>query len=322
MKATLSAIALGAMLASACHVVFAGPTATTTQQGTGNTAYTEQRLVDPTSATTATIIQVGNNNHAGDPDAQTPGIHQRNITGFSDAITMIHQHGEENAGSIMQNGTSFPVSAEIRQEGNNNAGVITQKIVTYSDALLRQTGTDNVATIEQSNVADLGIKAIQNGSDNVLSFRQRDSMNGTATVRQTGADNSVTVDQIHLLGSGGTAIEQIGSLNTVTSTLKDDAIDSILQIGTGNTAATNQSRGINSSDIAQRGTNNLATVTQGAGANDSLIRQIGNDNVASVLQSNLANVNNNTADIRQVGNGFVASITQAGGDNHSGIYQH
>lgn len=81
MKAKLTAIALGAIIASASHAAFAAPTATTTQAGTGNTAYTEQSLVAPSATVDASIIHVGDNNHAGDPLTQTPGIIQRNITG-------------------------------------------------------------------------------------------------------------------------------------------------------------------------------------------------------------------------------------------------
>ena len=46
MQLRLSAIALGAVLACAGNAALAGPTVTTTQIGTGNSAYAEQMLVD------------------------------------------------------------------------------------------------------------------------------------------------------------------------------------------------------------------------------------------------------------------------------------
>jgi hypothetical protein len=322
MKAMLTAIALGAILASAPHAAFAAPTATITQTGIGNTAYIEQTMVDATALpTSATIIQEGNNNHAGDPDTRTPGILQRNFQSFGGAYARIHQVGDENTASILQDGTKFPVNADIDQRGNNNTAAITQHIVTYSDGFLRQEGSYNVATLDESQ-SEIDFHGIQNGSGNLMSVRLNDASHAHPSVTQTGTQNTVYAN---LEGGalGGFMIEQVGNLNTVSSTMNGGDINNVIQqTGTGNTATTSQANGFNYSDIGQTGNNNLATVTQSLGWNLSLIRQIGDNNVASVLQSNVANVNPNTADIRQVGNGFVASITQAGGDNHSGIYQH
>ena len=78
MKATLSATGLGALIASACTAAFGRTDGHDAQTGTGNTAFIEQTMLDPLAPASATIIQVGNNNHAGDPVTQTPGIFQRN----------------------------------------------------------------------------------------------------------------------------------------------------------------------------------------------------------------------------------------------------
>lgn len=126
MKAALSAIGLGALIATAFNVASAAPTATTTQTGIGNTAYTEQYLVDPTAPASATIVQVGNNNYAGDPVLQVPGILQRNINAYSAATALIYQTGNENAAAIVQDGTSFPVDATIQQMGDRNLATLTQ----------------------------------------------------------------------------------------------------------------------------------------------------------------------------------------------------
>lgn len=315
MKATLSTIGLGAILACACNVAF-GQSSTTTQQGTGNSAYTEQN----TAHAIATITQIGNNNHAGDPVAQTPGIFQGGA-GFAQGTASIYQRGDENTASVLQVDSVLPTLGDIRQVGHNNVATITQHNVSITEGVIVQAGADNVATLEQENT-DVSFKGIQIGLGNILSFRQHGTAHGPTTVTQTGAHNSVSVDQDNVFFANGTKIDQIGDMNTVTSTLNGDAIDKILQVGTGNTAATIQTDG-NSSDVVQKGSNNLATVMQSLGANDALIRQIGNDNSAAVVQTYAGNgVLPNTAYIRQIGNGFVATITQVGMDNHAGVYQH
>lgn len=324
MKAKLSAIGLGAFIACTCNAAFAGPTVTITQQGTGNTAYADQTTGINTTNSSATIIQVGANNHSGDPVALTAGIVQRNIDS-SVARARIVQNGEENNASIVQDGARYEVLPDIQQTGDNNTGAITQNIVTYSDASLRQTGTNNVATLEQSHVADLSLLATQTGSDNRIWYRQYGSSYGNPSVTQTGSQNSATVDQENLIGTRGVQIEQVGDLNTVTSTQKDSdqPFDTVLQVGSGNTVATSQANGSGSSVIVQTGNFNLATVAQCMGANDALITQTGDNNGASASQRNPDRFSNrNTAYLTQIGSGFVASIAQAGSRNHAGLYQH
>lgn len=318
MKTALTAIALGAILASASHATFAGPTSTTTQTGIGNSAYTEQSLVDPAALASATIIQIGNNNHAGDPVAQNPGILQRNI-GQAKATAMIEQLGNENTGTIVQDGTHHFAEATITQTGAGNSAAIAQNIVTFTTGSLHQEGTGNVATLQQE-FTDLGFQGIQNGSGNVMSVRQHDASHSGASVTQTGSQNAAYVDHDGTLG--GAHIVQTGSLNTVYSTMTHDVFNGIDQTGTGNTATTRQVDGDNSSTIAQTGNDNLAALSQTGGTgNYSLITQIGNSNQATMSQTQFG-LQPNTAYINQVGNGFVASITQSGSDNHAGTNQH
>jgi hypothetical protein len=321
MKAALSAIGLGALIATAFNVASAAPTATTTQTGTGNTAYTEQTLVDPTAPASATIIQVGNNNRAGDPATLTPGILQTNITGFSAAVAKTRQVGNENTASIVQDGTSMPVNAKIRQIGDNNSAGITQHLVTYSDGILHQKGTNNVAMLEQVLVGDLIFQGKQHGSDNFMSIRQHNfSSHTVSTAIQTGSQNSLHTDQDGTLG--GYTIEQTGSLNTISSTMKGDASNLIQQIGTGNTATTTQADGYVFSNIIQAGDNNLAALSQAGGIDVSLISQTGNSNAATMTQTLTSGLCTNRAYINQAGNNLVAGTTQTGGGNSSGVYQH
>jgi hypothetical protein len=328
MKASLSAIALGALLA--CNFATA-QTITITQQGTGNDAYAEQQgpLPGPGFNPAATIIQIGNNNHAGDPVSRTPGIVQRDRHEF--AAARILQNGNENTASIVQDGVAFTVNAIIEQVGTGNTAGLRQHIQTGSNGSLRQTGTNNVATLDQEFVADSGFSAAQTGSDNRLSVRQRGTVLGPPTVpptvEQTGSGNSVTLD-VERLFITSMHIEQVGSMNTVNSTVLDgdDIGNSIRQNGTGNTAVTNQvgRLAIGSSFrsvITQNGNNNLASLMQ-VGQNDSLIKQVGNDNSATVAQTYIGPCAPNTAYIKQIGNGFTASLTQTGAGNNAGIYQH
>lgn len=313
MKPTFSAIALGAMLASASHAAFAGPTSTTTQTGIGNSAYTEQSLVDPTVLANATIIQIGNNNHAGDPVAQNPGILQRNIHTLA-ATARIEQRGNENTGTIVQDGTYPQAAATITQIGAGNTAAIAQHIITFTTGSLHQEGTGNVATLQQE-LSDLDFRGIQNGSGNVMSVRQHDATHAGAGITQTGSQNAAYVDYDRT--NGGIFIVQTGSLNTVDSRMTDDVYNAINQTGTGNTATTRQLVGANGSTIVQTGNDNLASLSQTGFGNSSLITQAGNSNKATMSQTG-----NHRAYINQAGNGFVASITQSGADNQAGVYQH
>ena len=320
MKATLIAISIGAILASASHAAFAEPTATTTQTGIGNSAYTEQTLVGPNATISATIIQVGNNNVAGDPALQTPGIFQRGAKEGSQTHALISQEGDEHAAAIVQDGTKSPVNAEIVQFGLSNEATVTQTVMTWGDGMLRQEGVNNSATLEQVGSGDLTFQGSQNGADNMMRVRQQGAAFGASSVTQTGSLNVVNVDQLDTLGAF--TIEQIGDLNTVTSTMSGDVDNAIRQTGNGNTATSSQAGFHNDSSIVQSGDNNLASLSQTLGSNSSSISQIGNTNQATVTQTGSLGADTNKAYINQVGNGFVASVTQTGGANNAGIYQH
>lgn len=321
MKAAFSKIGLGALIATAIHVASAAPTASTTQAGTGNTAYTEQNGIDPTATASATIIQVGNNNFAGDPATQTPGILQRNITLYSPANALIYQIGDDHAAAIVQDGTSFPVNAEIDQSGSHNRATIAQTIMTYSDGMLRQDGVNNYAALTQTGIADHNFVGKQNGSDNIMLVRENDATYTTSTLTQTGSQNTAYTSEDHTLG--GFIIEQTGTLNWIDSSMTGDVRNVIQQTGTGNVATTSQVEGNNKvSEIVQTGDNNFASLSQVLNDNFSQIRQIGNSNQATMTQTSTGPGINNTAYITQVGNGFVANTTQTGEGNNSGIYQH
>jgi hypothetical protein len=325
MKAKLSAIAIGAILACACGGALAQITATTTQQGIGNTAYTEQIGNDPRMS--ATIEQIGNNNRAGDPVTKTPGIFQRPVTGGGLPEATIRQRGDENTASIVQERIFFTVRALIEQVGNNNTAAISQEGLQGIDLTsLNQNGNHNVARVEELNTTDAhGSTGIQNGSENFLSIKTEANTFGGGNVIQNGFRNSATID---LDGFGAVGVvEQDGSMNTATITIRDveDTLSLVRQLGTGNTAATTQLSTFfsSSSDIVQDGNNNLATVRQVLGSNEALIAQIGNNNSATVMQTGAPFPSDrNSAYIRQVGDGFVASITQSGAGNQAGIYQH
>jgi hypothetical protein len=325
MKTTLSAIALGALLA--CN--FATAQVTITQQGTGNGAYTEQQgTPGPTPFPIATTIQIGNNNHAGDPVSHTPGILQREP--FWGGNARIYQEGDENTANIVQDGVVFPVNAIIEQRGNGNTAAITQTIQTYSDGTLYQNGNNNLAILDQRNVTDSGFSAVQNGSDNKLSVLQMQTVYGIPSLTQTGSGNSITLDLERLLGSGP-VIEQVGSMNTVDSIVRDGEgiINAIQQNGTGNTALTYLIGGpslgsgfhIQRSVITQTGDNNSAIHLQ-EGPSDGYIKQAGNDNSATLTQTYVGPGESNIGYIKQIGNGFTASLAQNGAANNAGVYQH
>ncbi|WLI91418.1 hypothetical protein Q4S45_09945 [Massilia sp. R2A-15] len=321
MKTTLTAIALSALLA--CNVATAQ--VSITQQGSGNGAYTEQQGTRyPGSLTAATTIQIGNNNHAGDPVSHTPGILQRER--FEAANARIFQQGDQNTANIVQDGAAFTVNAIIEQRGAGNTASLMQTIQTWSDGTIYQEGTNNLARIEQRFVADSRFGAVQNGSDNKLSVLQDDATHNGPSVTQTGSGNSATVELEHVLGSAA-LIEQLGSMNIADSVVRtgEGNSNAIYQDGTGNVAMIQQigSRvfGAAMAEIRQTGANNFASLLQD-GPNGASIGQLGNDNFGTVVQTYVGPGDPNTAFIRQYGNGFSANIVQGGAGNSAGVYQH
>jgi hypothetical protein len=149
MKFTLSAIAAGATLACACQLAHAQSTVTVTQQGNANTVSAEQVVPNPNDpsvprAANATVIQIGNGNHAGGPGGRRAGIYQRDNVG---TFALIQQNGTANNAGVMQDGTcgfAARVEASITQAGNANDATIRQHIVTSSPAIVEQTGSGNL----------------------------------------------------------------------------------------------------------------------------------------------------------------------------------
>jgi hypothetical protein len=301
MKVALTAIGLGAILACACNGALA-QTVTTTQQGTANTSYTEQFSVEA-SRPTATTIQIGNNNRAGDPDTRTPGIIQRNTFSPASAVARIYQNGNANTASIVQDTADILVNADIEQVGNYNRAAIIQIDNVHVDAWLRQNGTSNVAVLNQTKV-DGATRAVQNGSGNKLTFSQNGVLQNPA-LTQTGTQNEILFSQDEVT-LGVLTITQTGDSTIVTgSQTSSDGTDSIVQVGTGNNAALVQS-GAGDGLILQNGNYNFASLNQ-LGNSKALITQTGNHNRATVTQ---------------IGDAFVASITQTGAYNRAGVYQH
>ncbi|HWE47955.1 MAG TPA: hypothetical protein VG407_18195 [Caulobacteraceae bacterium] len=113
----------------------------------------------------------------------------------------------------------------------------------------------------------------------------------------------------------------------------------IEQIGSGNSATVDQSRGAGDVSLNQTGDDNIASVREtGAGYGTAALTQTGSSNLLSLLQENGLNtavvdqegvgdqailkqrtngVGSNYAALTQVGNGDMASLTQNGQGNSS-----
>jgi hypothetical protein len=314
MKLALSAIALGASLACACHGAFA-QTVTVTQQGVGNTSYAEQFVQTPADqnyppgATTATITQVGNNNHVGGPGATSGGIFQRLYQwGGSDAV--VSQTGTGNNAGITQDGTpganSPPVDARITQQGHRNDATITQTSLLSTDTTVDQNGNGNLARLEQIGSGDASLHVTQNGTGNRTTVSHNDSSHGGPQVTQTGAGNTVSLVAENLLGPGA-RITQTGSVNNASVRLTDtDVLLTLSQQGVGNFANAIET-GSGFANISQDGTNNFASLTQDRGFKAD-IAQIGNSNRATVGQYGPAY--------------YEANVNQTGSGNWTSVYQH
>jgi hypothetical protein len=337
MKATLSAIGYGALIACACNAALAGPTITTTQIGTGNKAYAEQSLLNQDLSPTAIITQTGNDNDAGDPATQRGGIHQIGVGGSAE----IHQLGNANSAGIVQEATSggpesSPIAlikqtgngnhaggsagesggihqiganarAEIDQLGNANTATIVQGRETLiSTAKTEQEGERNTAAISQENVFLTEGLIHQSGADNVANLVQHTtdvSFHGL----QTGVGNFLAASQFQT-AHGPTNVTQTGAFNSV-SLEQDDvffALETIIE-QTGNMNAISSIVQDDSTDaIRQVGTGNTAkTVQKDFGA--SHIVQQGSNNLAMVNQE----LGANESQIWQLGNGNSATVKQS-----------
>ena len=321
MKLALSTIALGISLACASHVA-SSQTITLTQQGSGNTAAAEQAalgsvpVIDP-SATTASITQIGTNNHVGGPGATSGGIFQ-NVFDYG-AVAVVSQTGAGNNAGITQNGRSGPepgpVQALITQHGNGNDATITQTNALTNYINVEQSGSANLARLEQLDSGDASLHVTQNGTGNTTAITHLNSDHGGPDVTQTGDRNTVSLFVDSVSGTGAT-ITQNGSMNNANARLigagPADLSLTLSQQGVGNSAGSSQTGEVQSANINQIGNNNLVSLIQGAPAggitgNSAAIAQIGN---------------NNSATVGQYGQGYVASVNQAGSGNWANVYQH
>jgi hypothetical protein len=314
MKLALSTIALGISLACASQVA-SSQTVMVTQQGGGNTVAAEQVNTTPDpvafpSATTASITQIGNNNHVGGPGATSGGIYQV-LAPRGGARAVVSQTGSGNNAGITQDGRPGqnppPVAAVITQQGNGNDATITQTNAFSNNVTVDQNGSGNLASLRQVDTGDASLHVTQNGTGNTATVDHLRSSHGGPQVTQTGEGNTVSLYADSLLGPGA-RITQDGSMNNANVVLIDtDIVLTLSQQGVGNIANASAS-GAGFADITQNGNYNLANLTQANGFQKASIAQIGSSNSATVTQTLQAN--------------YVADVNQTGSGNWSNVYQH
>lgn len=294
MKHPLSAIVLAHGLAITLGgTAFAQTTADIQQTGHGNAAYAEQAN-NAGDNVAANIVQSGYGNRAGNPDSGSVSL---------------------SAGGILQSNNRGHTTAQIRQEGNGNLGMVTQEGVTGKFERVSQSGYNQTGTlIEQGGsgggaaIAQYGIgnaaAVTLTGNDGVVDVIQSSQSNkaevthassGKTSLQQSGAYNTATVDNQH--ANGNLKVEQTGSSNFANAT----SPGLIVQTGRGNSASLS-------------GTDNLVINpvfynTQG------YINQYGIANSASISQKWSAG--NGVASIDQFGTANTASLTTLG--RHGGI---
>ncbi|KQZ47511.1 hypothetical protein [Massilia sp. Root1485] len=313
MKLALSTIALGVGLACA-SLAASGQTITVTQQGSGNTAAAEQVNTTPEaviySSTTASITQIGNDNHVGGPGGTSAGIFQI-LSPNGGARALVTQTGTGNNAGITQDGRPGPnpppVTAVITQQGNGNDAAITQTHAVSNDVSIDQNGSANLARLLQVDTGDASFHITQNGTGNTTTAEHLRSSHGGPQVNQTGEGNTVAIYADNLLGPGA-RITQDGSVNSANVLLIDtDIILTLSQQGVGNVVNASES-GAGFADISQSGNGNIANLTQANGFLKASIVQIGNINGATVNQSGPFE--------------YVANVNQSGSGNWSNVYQH
>jgi len=313
MQSQLSAIALGVVLACASQFASAQSVVTLTQQGNGNTAFTEQLPASPSASLNATITQIGDNNHVGGPGGTTDGIRQLNIAGpvFVDVL----QKGTGNNAGVTQDKVGgVPTFDRITQLGNTNSATL--RLLASSDlyAYIDQAGNGNVINALQVTAGTGELHSIQNGDANRTTVFQRSTAYSGPYIEQNGDGN---VASVYMDGAvfGGTGIRQIGTQNSADTvqTDSDESGISIDQLGVGNQASANLHGSASELDdndrieIHQNGLGNHAKVIQTGVRNLVTIGQLGNANTALVSQA---------------GQDWVAHVSQIGNGNWTNIYQH
>ena len=315
MKFALTSIAAGVVLACVCHGASAQATVTVTQQGNGNTSAAEQVGYSGIDIT-ATITQIGDNNHVGGPGSSGGGIIQ--VGGESpmpsNAATVYQNGTGNNAGIVQVPIIPSPVEASIRQTGNGNSGFIRQDGVSGTLLTIEQNGDGNRSALEQITGGDSTIRTLQSGNGNSVTVGQYETGGRFySSVVQDGDSNTASVS-IHGSAFGGPVIEQHGYGNSATTSQADgeQSLISIRQYGSGNLADAAQTGDLQTADIGQNGIGNRASVTQ-SGLPDNVL-----GNSAVIAQAG----NSNTAIVRQAGEGYVANVSQVGNGNWTNIYQH
>jgi len=292
MKFALSTIALGIGLAFACQAA-SSQTIAVTQQGSGNTIAAEQMNTTPDaviySSTTASITQIGNNNHVGGPGGTSGGIYQI-LSPNGGARAVVTQVGAGNNAGITQDGRPGPnpppLAAVITQQGNGNDAAITQTHGVSNDVTVDQNGSANLARLRQVDTGDASFHITQNGTGNMTTAEHLRSSHGGPQVTQTGEGNTVSIYVDDLLGPGA-RITQTGSMNNAS-----------VQLIEGETLLT----------ISQQGIGNLVSANATGYGHYATINQIGNSNSAMLSMPLQANTS--------------ANVSQTGSGNWSIIHQH
>jgi hypothetical protein len=313
MKLALSTIALGVGLACASQIA-SSQTIAVTQQGSGNTAAAEQVNTTPDavlySSTTASITQIGNDNHVGGPGGTSGGIYQI-LSPNGGARAVVTQIGAGNNAGITQDGRPGPnpppLAAVITQQGNGNDATITQTHGVSNDVTVDQNGSANLARLRQVDTGDASFHITQNGTGNTTTADHLRSSHGGPQVTQTGEGNTVSIYADNLLGPGARIIQD-GSMNSARVLLIDtDVLLTLSQQGVGNAVSASE-MGAGYADIIQSGNDNLANLTQANGFHKAAIAQIGNSNSATVTQT--------------LQGYYVGNVSQTGSGNWSNVYQH
>ena len=323
MKHKLSAIVLATTtLAMALSgAASAATSADITQTGQANTAYAEQ-VENAGANTAAVIVQSGNANRAGNPDSGTVS---------------------DTAGGIWQKGSQGNTTAEVRQSGNGNLGMVSQEGVTGKYARVVQFGNNNTGTISQQGGIGGGAALLQSGQDHravikIMSGNPRFESEGNAgvvdvsqfsqgnraevvqrgvgktTLVQAGANNTATLDSPSSL-TKSVFVEQFGRDNTVSTA----TLGSVRQYGSGNSAMLlGSSAGYQGpsefysaqNSIEQAGNFNRASINQRAAHGNIVasINQLGSSNTASIETGGRYGAK---TQIDQRGNANSASIVQS-----------
>ena len=223
MKYKLSAIVVASTLAMALSgAAFAATSADITQTGQGHAAFIDQ-AGNANDNVSASIVQSGSGNRAGNPDTL---------------------NAAPDAGGILQTNNRGKTRAEIIQSGTTNLGAVVQENVNGKYASVKQTGTSNLGSIIQQDGTGGGATLTQNGQNHASAITMTGLVrgdtrgnSGTVEVSQFDRGNRAEVLQV---GRGHASVKQNGNYNK--ATLKSTSL-------------------VGDMDVVQNGTNNVARAT-------------------------------------------------------------